>query len=96
MTTNKELPENAEVVDTDETYDPANDENQGVMTKMIQGETADGGVSQAPYHNPIVNQGPEPEKDEVNDSDEDASGIDENKTIQQQVADGDIDESDDE
>ncbi len=78
------------------TYNPADDENQGVMTKMIQGETADGGVAQAPYHNPIVSQGPEPEKEEVNDSDEDSSGIDENKTIQQQVADGDIDESDDE
>lgn len=76
-------------------YNPADDENQGVMTKMIQGETANGGVPQAPYHNPIVNQGPEPEKDEVNDSDEDTSGIDENKTIQQQVADGDIDEGDD-
>ena len=28
------------------TYDPADDENQGIMTKMVQGENAGGGVPQ--------------------------------------------------
>ncbi|GAB2514407.1 hypothetical protein [Spirosoma aerophilum] len=76
-------------------YTPADDENQGVMTKLMQAEAANGGIAEAPYMDPIVNQGPEPEKEEVNDSDEDTSGIDENKWLNQEI-DDDLDPSDDE
>ncbi|ADB39610.1 hypothetical protein [Spirosoma linguale] len=70
------------------TYTPADDENQGVMTKLMQGEAAGGGVSQAEYMNPIVNQGPEPEKDEVNDADDESIGINDDLLAEEEVEDG--------
>jgi hypothetical protein len=48
-------------------YNPAEDENQGVITKLVHGEDANNGVSQLDYMNPVTNQGPEPVKEEVND-----------------------------
>ncbi|AKD56810.1 hypothetical protein [Spirosoma radiotolerans] len=77
-------------------YDPADDENQGIMTKMIQGENAGGGVAQTEYLSPVVNQGPEPEKEEVNDSDTEANGVNDDMLAEEDVEEGDIDESDDE
>ncbi|WP_461066319.1 hypothetical protein [Spirosoma horti] len=77
-------------------YDPADDENQGIMTKMVQGENAGGGVAQTEYMNPVVNQGPEPEKEEVNESDSEANGINDDMLAEEEVEAGDIDESDDE
>ncbi|RYF46670.1 MAG: hypothetical protein EOO39_49435 [Cytophagaceae bacterium] len=78
------------------TYDPADDENQGIMTKMIQGENVGGGVAQTEYLNPVVNQGPEPEKEEVNESDTEANGINDDMLAEEDVEEGEIDESDDE
>ena len=48
-------------------YDPATDENQGIMTTVIQAEEANDGVSQVERMSPITAQGPEPEKAEVNE-----------------------------
>ena len=78
------------------TYDPTNDENQGIMTKMVQGENASGGVAQLASLNPVVNQGPEPEKEEVNESDTEANGLNDDLLAEEDVEDGEIDESDDE
>ena len=77
-------------------YDPADDENQGIMTKMVQGENAGGGVAQTEYLNPVVNQGPEPEKEEVNESDTEANGVNDDMLAEEEVEEGEIDESDDE
>ena len=48
-------------------YDPANDDNQGVVQLMAQAEEATPGVSQVERMNPVTAQGPEPVKEEVND-----------------------------
>ncbi|MFD2936924.1 hypothetical protein [Spirosoma flavum] len=76
-------------------YNPADDDNQGVVQLMAQGEAAGGGVAQAEYMNPIVNQGPEPEKAEVNDSDTDANGVSEDLLTEEDVEDGDVKENND-
>jgi hypothetical protein len=72
-------------------YNPAEDENQGVMTKLTQGQEANDGVSQLAYMNPVTNQGPEPEKEEVNESDSEANGINDDLLTEQDVENGDID-----
>lgn len=77
-------------------YNPADDENQGIMTTMVQGENASDGIAQTAFQNAIVNQGPEPEKEEVNESDTEASGINDDMLAEEEVEDGEIDESDDE
>lgn len=77
-------------------YTPADDENQGIMTKLMQGEAAGGGIAQAEYMNPVVNQGPEPEKAEVNESDDESVGINDDLLAEEAVEDGDADEDDDE
>lgn len=63
-------------MNTNETddYNPAEDENQGVVTKLAQGEEANNGVSQIEYMNPVFNQGPEPVKEEVNDLEDQSAG----------------------
>lgn len=53
-------------------YNPAEDDNQGVAQLMAQGADANDGVSQVERMNPVVdskvtNSGPEPVKEEVND-----------------------------
>jgi hypothetical protein len=48
-------------------YDPADDDNQGVAQLMAQGAEADPGISQVKRMNPVVDSGPEPIKEEVND-----------------------------
>lgn len=48
-------------------YDAATDENQGIMTTMIQAEEANDGVPQLERMKPVTAQGPEPEKAEVNE-----------------------------
>ncbi|QJD77370.1 hypothetical protein [Spirosoma rhododendri] len=53
-------------------YNPADDDNQGVAQLMAQGADAEPGVSQVERMNPVVdstvtNSGPEPVKEEVND-----------------------------
>ncbi|UFH53816.1 hypothetical protein [Spirosoma sp. KNUC1025] len=72
-------------------YDPAEDDNQGVVQLMAQGEKANSGVSQAKYMNPVTAQGPEPEKAEVNEFDsEDATNDDE--LAEEDVENGQLDE----
>lgn len=78
------------------TYNPVDDENQGIMTTMVQGENAGGGIAQTAFLDPIVNQGPEPEKEEVNESDTESNGINDDMLAEEDVEDGEIDESDDE
>lgn len=71
-------------------YNPADDENQGIMTKLMQGEEANKGVSQLDYMNPVTNQGPEPEKEEVNESDTEATGINDDLLTEEDVENGDV------
>ena len=75
-------------------YNPTEDENQGVITKLTQGEQANSGVSQLDYMNPVTNQGPEPEKEEVNDSDTDSANANDDLLTEEDVEDGDIEEED--
>ena len=58
---------------TNKNYNPATDENQGVMTTMIQSDDTNDGVSQVERMSPVENQGPEPIKEEVAESDETVS-----------------------
>lgn len=71
-------------------YNPAEDENQGVMTKMVQGEEANTGVAQTGYMNPVTASGPEPEKAEVNDSDTDAIGTNDDVLTEEDVENGGV------
>lgn len=75
-----------------ENYNPADDENQGVITKMIQGEEANTGVSQVDRMSPVTAQGPEPQKAEVNDSDTEANGMNDDLLAEEQVEASDINE----
>ena len=50
------------------TYNPAEDENQGVITKLTQGDQAGAGISQAKQMSPVTALGPETEKAEVSES----------------------------
>lgn len=71
-------------------YNPTEDENQGVITKLAQGENANNGVSQADYMNPVTNQGPEPVKEEVNDSDSEANGVNDDLLAEEDLEKGDV------
>ncbi|MFD2571718.1 hypothetical protein ACFSUS_13820 [Spirosoma soli] len=71
-------------------YNPAEDENQGVITKLVQGEESNEGVSQIEYMNPVTNQGPEPIKEEVNESDTGTNGSNDDLLTEKDVEDGDI------
>ncbi len=86
---------------TDNTdYNPAEDENQGVITKVAQGASAGGGVAQTDSMNPVTNQGPEPVKEEVNDdndpfagegqSDVEANGVNDDMLAEEEVEDGSV------
>ena len=71
-------------------YNPAEDENQGIITKLVQGEEANTGVSQIEYMNPVFNQGPEPVKEEVNESDTEANGVNDDLLSEEDVENGDV------
>ncbi|MBC3786904.1 hypothetical protein FHK02_3410 [Spirosoma sp. LMG 31448] len=71
-------------------YNPAEDENQGVLTKLVQGEEANDGISQLDYMNPVTNQGPEPEKEEVDESDTESNGINDDRLMEEDVENGDV------
>lgn len=72
-------------------YNPTEDENQGVMTKLTQGQAANAGVSQAEYMNPVTNQGPEPVKEEANDgSMSDSNGVNDDLLAEEDVEAGDV------
>jgi len=74
-------------------YTPADDDNQGVAQLMAQGADANTGVSQVERMNPlvdstVVDSGPEPVKEEVNDdpdSDGDSS-LNTDELTEQEVA----------
>ena len=68
-------------------YNPAEDENQGVITKLVQGKEANNGVSQIEYMSPVFNQGPESVKEEVNenDSDVEANGVNDDMLAEEDV-----------
>ncbi len=71
-------------------YDPATDENQGVMTTMIQADEANNGVSQVERMSPVQNQGPEPIKEEVTRPDENVSnGVNKAMLAEEDVEAGD-------
>lgn len=55
-----------------EQYNPANDDNQGVVQILAQAEEANPGVAQVERMNPVTAQGPEPVKEEVNEDGADA------------------------
>lgn len=71
-------------------YDPSEDENQGVITKLAQGQEANTGASQIEYMNPVTNQGSEPVKEEVNASDSDANGVNDDLLDEEDVEDGNV------
>lgn len=72
-------------------YNPAEDENQGVITKLAQGEDANNGVSQIEYMTPVFNQGPESVKEEVNDSDTESNGVNDDVLTEEEVEAGNVD-----
>ncbi|MDB5241081.1 MAG: hypothetical protein JWP57_1706 [Spirosoma sp.] len=84
-------------------YNPAEDENQGVITKLVHGEDANSGISQLDYMNPVKNQGPEPVKEEVNDPsnkpvgsglpDTDSNAVNQEMLTEEDVADRNITET---
>lgn len=71
-------------------YNPADDDNQGVIQLMAQGEEANAGIAQASYMNPVTASGPEPEKAEVNDSDTDEFGTNDDVLTEEDVEDGEV------
>ncbi|UHG89866.1 hypothetical protein [Spirosoma oryzicola] len=79
-------------MNSENNYSPAEDDNQGVVQLLAQGEEANAGVSQIEYLSPITNQGPEPEKAEVNDSDVDANGVNDDLLMEEEVEDRDVNE----
>ncbi len=76
-----------------ETYNPAEDENQGVMTKMVQGDQANAGTPQHGGIDLVKASGPESEKAEVNDSDNNSTGTNDDLLAEEDVEAGDTAES---
>jgi hypothetical protein len=80
---------------TNKDYNPADDDNQGVAQLLSQAQEANDGVPQAGGIDAIRAQGPEPVKEEVNDSDKavpdtEANGINDDLLIEEDIADGDV------
>ncbi|GAB4034804.1 hypothetical protein [Spirosoma gilvum] len=71
------------------TYTPADDDNQGVVQVLAQSEASNTGVPQNSPLSPMNASGPEPEKAEVADSDGD-SGINDDVLAEETVEDGDV------
>lgn len=78
----------------DQSYNPADDDNQGVVQLLAQGEEANQGVSQVEYMSPVTDQGPEPEKDEVNPSEID--GVNDDILAEEDVETGNVEEKNEE
>lgn len=73
-------------------YNPADDDNQGVVQLMAQGSQSNEGVAQAEQMNPVTASGPEPEKAEVND--DDTIGVNDDVLTEEEVEDGEADATD--
>ena len=71
-------------------YNPAGDDNQGVAQLLSQAQQAGGGVPQDGGINPVLAQGPEVEKDEVNESDTDANGVNDDLLAEEAVENGEV------
>ncbi|MBD2752315.1 hypothetical protein [Spirosoma validum] len=74
-------------------YNPADDDNQGVVQLMAQGQEASPGVSQYERINPVKASGPEPEKAEVNENTDD-EGLNDDITAEEDVENGEADTAD--
>ncbi|WP_420149990.1 hypothetical protein [Spirosoma sp.] len=74
-------------------YNPANDDNQGVVQLMAQGQEASPGVSQNDFINPVKAQGPEPEKAETIDENADIEAINDDVLIEENVENGEANDS---
>ena len=79
---------------TDNNYNPADDDNQGVVQLLAQGGEANNGISQVENMNPVTAQGPEPEKDEVNPSEVD--GVNDDVLAEENVEAGNVEEKNEE
>ena len=73
-------------------YSPAEDDNQGVVQLLAQAQEANGGVPQDGGINPVVAQGAEPVKEEVNeyDTDANANGVNADRLAGEDVENGDV------
>lgn len=74
-------------------YNPADDDNQGVVQLMAQAEEASPGVAQVERMNPVTAQGPEPVKEEVNEAETD--GVNKDMLAVEDVEAGEADEKND-
>ena len=79
---------------TDNNYNPADDDNQGVVQLLAQGGEANNGISQVENMNPVTAQGPEPEKDEVNPSE--VAGVNDDVLAEENVEAGNVEEKNEE
>lgn len=70
-------------------YNPAEDDNQGVTQLLSRAQESNDGVPQGGI-NPVVAQGPEPVKEEVNDSDTDANGVNDDLLAEEDVENGNV------
>ncbi len=70
-------------------YNPADDDNQGVIQPLVQ--ATNGGFSQSGGIAIPTAQGPELEKDEVNPSDTDANGVNNDMLAEEDVEAGNVD-----
>lgn len=71
------------------TYNPADDDNQGVVQVLAQSEASNTGVPQDSPLRAITASGPEPEKAEVADPDGD-SGINDDLLAEETVEKGEV------
>jgi len=81
-------------------YNPAEDDNQGVVQLLSQAQEANGGVPQVGGIDPVRVQGPEIEKKEVNDRndryagagpfDTDANGVNDDRLAEKDAENGDV------
>lgn len=71
-----------------ESYNPSDDDNQGVVQLMAQAQEANSGVAQNESINPIKASGPEPEKAEVDQPDNEA--LNEDVTTEKKAENGEI------
>jgi len=78
--------------DDNKDYNPADDDNQGVVQLLAQGEEANAGIPQANYMNPARMQGPEPEKAEVNETEGDSVGVNDDLLEEEAVEAGEVNE----
>lgn len=70
-------------------YNPAEDDNQGVVQLLAQAEESSAGVAQLERMNPVTAQGPEPIKEEVNE-DKETNTVNQDILAEEKVEDHDV------